>query len=76
MAYPEGFRMLAGNPERRSSDGSPAHRAAHFVCLGNDGPNGHDPDRDGSGFPKVNCPDGLRAEVTITSPANVVACRD
>ncbi|EJD47485.1 WSC-domain-containing protein [Auricularia subglabra TFB-10046 SS5] len=64
-AFPEGFRMLAGNPMLRSFDAkSLEQRAVSFVCL----------DFAGSGaggqfneIPGHNCPNGLRAQIFFPS---------
>lgn len=62
-AFPAGFRMVAGNPERRAYDGSESANATKYVCLnyGGGGP------PEAPGFPTVNCPDGLRAQVYFPS---------
>jgi len=59
MAFPDGFRMVAGDPMRRSYNASDkAQRAVHTVCLG---PGGQFP-----GFPPYPC-DRMRAEVYFPS---------
>lgn len=57
LAVPNGLRMLAGDPNRRSfNDSDVAQRAISFSCLGgNGGQNSLDT--------ITNCPDGLRAEI-------------
>jgi hypothetical protein len=55
-AFPEGFRMVAGNPFTRSYDGSLAAQGISFNCLGANQP-------ETNGFPNIPCPGGLRAQV-------------
>ncbi|PQE28913.1 wsc domain-containing protein [Rutstroemia sp. NJR-2017a BBW] len=60
VPFPEGFRMLAGDPNRRSFNASSfADRAVSFRCTGTDVQT--------NGFPNINCPDGLRLQVTMPS---------
>ncbi|KAF1983138.1 WSC-domain-containing protein [Aulographum hederae CBS 113979] len=59
-AFPEGLRMVAGDPFRRSFTGGFAQEAINFACLGA----GKD---ETNGFPNYNCPDGLRAQVFFPS---------
>jgi len=63
MAFPDGFRMVAGDPLRRTqNDSDPAQRAIHFVCLTFDGLGvGQAP-----GFPHQHC-NALRAEAYFPS---------
>ncbi|GAM87915.1 hypothetical protein ANO11243_059430 [Dothideomycetidae sp. 11243] len=63
-AFPEGFRMIAGNPFKRNFTGDFAAQAVSFVCL----------DYSGSGaggewnyLPTHACPDGIRAQVFFPS---------
>jgi hypothetical protein len=60
LAFPEGFRMLAGNPFLRSYTDNTAQQAISYSCLGVDGP-------ETPYFPKQNCPSGLRAQVFFPS---------
>ncbi|KAL7414958.1 hypothetical protein BDY24DRAFT_278794 [Mrakia frigida] len=65
-AFPDGLKMIAGNPYRRTYDSSSfADQAVSFVCL--DYYNSHtgDPEweQTSAGFFKHNCPDGLRTQV-------------
>ena len=63
LAFPEGFRMIAGHPMRRnktSFDEGQTQSPASFVCLGVDGPNTPE-------LPPHNCPGGLRAQMTFPS---------
>ncbi|KAF5876269.1 putative wsc domain protein [Botrytis fragariae] len=60
VPFPENFRMLAGDTSRRSyNDSSFADRAVSFRCTGTD--------LQTNGFPNINCPDGLRLQVTMPS---------
>ena len=56
--------MLTGDAERRSYDGTPQQAAIHHVCLGLPR---EDPNSRSIGLPKVNCPDGIRAELYFPS---------
>lgn len=66
-AFPPGFRMLAGTPSLRSYSDVPVQEAIGYVCL--DYENGSSST---SGFPSVNCPQGLRAQVIFPSCWNGV----
>ncbi|OCL01175.1 WSC-domain-containing protein [Cenococcum geophilum 1.58] len=55
-AFPEGFRMLAGDPFKRNFTGGLDAQAVNFACLGADKP-------ETNGFPNYNCPGGLRAQL-------------
>ncbi|KAG4027427.1 hypothetical protein MFRU_030g00630 [Monilinia fructicola] len=60
VPFPENFRMMAGDTNRRSyNDSLFADRAVSFRCTGTD--------IQTNGFPNVNCPDGLRLQVTMPS---------
>ncbi|GJN89315.1 hypothetical protein Rhopal_002295-T1 [Rhodotorula paludigena] len=59
QAFPTGFRMLAGNPYKRSFDGSQMSKNIGINCIGGSGKN--------PWFPTENCPDGLRMEVMFPS---------
>ncbi|GAO48344.1 hypothetical protein SAICODRAFT_31624 [Saitoella complicata NRRL Y-17804] len=62
-AFPDGFRMLAGNPFLRSfNSSSPAQQAVTYNCL-----NGSTPAPQTHGFPTNNCPSGLRAQIFFPS---------
>jgi len=68
MAFPDGFRMVAGDPFRRTQNNSdPAQRAVHMVCLkkANSGDSLKEV-ADGPGFPAEMC-DKFRAEVYFPS---------
>ncbi|BGP48105.1 hypothetical protein JCM10450v2_003977 [Rhodotorula kratochvilovae] len=61
-AFPPGFRMLTGNPYKRSyDDSSLMDKAIGINCLG-----GEDPTRRPE-FPTVNCPNGMRLEIMFPS---------
>ncbi|GAA5897030.1 hypothetical protein JCM8208_006149 [Rhodotorula glutinis] len=61
-AFPEGFRMLVGNPYKRSYDeNSLMDKAIGINCLGGDKPTRR-PE-----FPTVDCPSGMRLEVMFPS---------
>lgn len=62
-AFPEGFKMISGNPNLRSYDGtSRAQQAINYVCL--DFTKGS---YSSNSFPTTNCPDGLRAQIVFPS---------
>lgn len=50
-AFPDGFRMLAGNPYKRSFDGSPMANAIGINCIG-----GKSKPTKKHEFPTENCP--------------------
>lgn len=64
LAFPEGFRMVAGDPFQRNETGAEAApgKAVSFVCLDYSGVS-----TQWSAMPNVNCPDGLRAQVYFPS---------
>lgn len=64
MAYPEGFRMTAGNPERRDYNNDLAEQAITHVCLNYNGPA---PVPEGPELPSKNCPNGVRSQVYFPS---------
>ncbi|KAF2845596.1 WSC-domain-containing protein [Plenodomus tracheiphilus IPT5] len=59
-AFPPGFRMIAGDPFKRSFDGTQASKAISFACLGT-------ATAETNGFPPYACPGGLRAQVFFPS---------
>jgi hypothetical protein len=61
-AFPEGFRMLAGNPFKRNHTDDFASEAVSFVCLDYSGGSSTS-----DGLPTKNCPDGMRAQVFFPS---------
>ncbi|KPV75713.1 uncharacterized protein RHOBADRAFT_25888, partial [Rhodotorula graminis WP1] len=66
-AFPDGLRMLAGNPFKRSYDGSEAAQAIGWNCLGANVAQTRIPT-----LPTYNCPNGLRGEVRLPSCWNGV----
>jgi hypothetical protein len=60
LAFPPGFRMVAGNPFLRSYSGSREQEAVSWACLGI---SGHETPY----IPNQNCPQGLRAQVFFPS---------
>lgn len=63
MAFPPGFRILAGDPGLRSYDpNSLAQQAISFVCLNYKGGTPQT-----NGIPNINCPDGLRTQIFFPS---------
>ncbi|GAA5933834.1 DUF1996 and WSC domain-containing protein [Sporobolomyces koalae] len=62
LAFPEGFKMLAGDPFRRTyNDKAEVDRAIGWNCLGSPSPTRN------PWLPRVNCPDGLRGEIRFPS---------
>ncbi|KAF1350743.1 hypothetical protein BDV97DRAFT_350297 [Delphinella strobiligena] len=61
-AFPEGFRMVAGDPFKRNSTSDFASQAISFVCLDYSTTSPQT-----AGMPTTNCPDGLRAQVFFPS---------
>ncbi|KAF2667566.1 WSC-domain-containing protein [Microthyrium microscopicum] len=59
-AFPEGFRMLAGDSSKRSFSNDFAGQAISYSCLG-----GNQPET--NAMPNYNCPGGLRAQVFFPS---------
>lgn len=62
-AFPPGFRMLAGDPYKRSGGDDFASQAVSYNCLNYNGPAKPETGM----FPNYNCPDGLRAQVFFPS---------
>jgi hypothetical protein len=63
-AFPDGLRMIAGNPFRRSFGNTAEDKAISFVCL--DYYHSHAGDKEWdqrNSFFNHNCPDGMRAQV-------------
>jgi len=59
LAFPDGFRMVAGDPARRTQDNSDfAQKAISMMCLGTNQEHG--------GFPTTKC-DAIRAQVYFPS---------
>jgi len=62
LAPPDGFRMVAGDPMRRTQNDSDfAQRAIEMMCVGGG------TSKQGHGFPDSRCDDYLRAEVYFPS---------
>lgn len=59
-AFPEGFRMLAGDPFKRNFTDDFPGEAINFACLGSN-------KDETNNLPNYNCPDGLRAQVYFPS---------
>jgi hypothetical protein len=62
-AFPPGFRMLAGNPFKRTAGDDFASQAISYNCLDYNGP----AKPETPNFPNYNCPNGLRAQVFFPS---------
>ncbi|KAF2084619.1 WSC-domain-containing protein [Saccharata proteae CBS 121410] len=62
QAFPEGFRMVAGDPFKRNYTGDLAAQAIQFACL-----DYNDATPQTNNLPNKNCPDGLRAQVYFPS---------
>lgn len=62
-AFPEGFRMVAGDPFLRSDAGTVASDAVTFACLDYQGP----ATKETKFLPNRNCPSGLRVQVYFPS---------
>ncbi len=62
-AFPPGFRMLAGDPFKRSGGDDFASQAISYNCLDYSGAAKPETGM----FPNYNCPDGLRAQVFFPS---------
>lgn len=64
-AFPDGLRMISGDPFRRGYSGSAADQAVSFVCLDYYNDHRGDPEWDQrNSFFKHNCPQGMRAQVS------------
>ncbi|KAI1613238.1 WSC domain-containing protein [Exophiala viscosa] len=62
-AFPPGFRMVAGDPFKRSAGTDFASQAVSYACLNYNGPATAETPM----FPDYNCPDGLRSQVFFPS---------
>lgn len=62
-AFPKDFRMVAGDPFKRSFDDDFPSQAVSFVCLDYNA----EPKPETNEFPNENCPDGLRVQVFFPS---------
>jgi hypothetical protein len=63
VAFPPGFRMIAGDPSKRSGGDDHATQAISYACLDYNGP----ATKETNDFPKRNCPSGLRTQVFFPS---------
>ncbi|RMZ85195.1 hypothetical protein DV738_g427, partial [Chaetothyriales sp. CBS 135597] len=59
-AFPPGFRMLSGDPNKRSGGDDLASQAISYHCLGTSNP-------ETGGLPNYNCPSGLRQQIFFPS---------
>ncbi|KAA8912018.1 hypothetical protein FN846DRAFT_1019385 [Sphaerosporella brunnea] len=63
LPFPAGFRMLAGDPMRRSLDGAGIEqKGISFACLGGNTKEGQTPT-----IPNYTCPYGLRLQIVMPS---------
>jgi hypothetical protein len=67
--FPDGLRMLAGNPYARNNTGTDASKGISWLCL-NYAINPADPQT--PGITKTYCPEGLRAQIFFPSCWNGV----
>lgn len=63
VPFPEEFRMIAGDPLKRSDSGDNAAKAVTFACLDYNGP----ATKETNFLPNRNCPNGLRVQVYFPS---------
>lgn len=62
-AFPRDFRMISGNPTKRTYDANdPAHRAIDFLCLDFQGQTTKH-----HGLPTQHCPSGIRSQINFPS---------
>lgn len=64
QAFPEGFRMIAGDPFKRAPGDDFASQAISYNCLDYSKSPGNP---ETPGFPNINCPNGLRSQVFFPS---------
>ena len=62
-AFPPGFRMVAGDPMKRSYGNDKESAAINYACLDYSGP----ANSETNDFPKGKCPSGIRAQVFFPS---------
>lgn len=69
QAFPDGLRMISGDPFRREYvDGDPDSAAITYVCLDYDNDHSGDADwAERNSFFNHNCPNGMRAQVFFRS---------
>ncbi|KAN0134684.1 protein of unknown function (DUF1996) domain containing protein [Lactarius tabidus] len=60
--FPDGLRMLTGNPYARNYTGTDASKAISWLCIDNGPAQAQTP-----GFTDTNCPNGLRGQVFFPS---------
>jgi hypothetical protein len=60
IAFPDGLKMLAGNPKLREKGDTIEEKAITWVCLDYDNPH---PEQ--QGIPNFKCPNGLRGQVNF-----------
>ncbi|KAN0140551.1 protein of unknown function (DUF1996) domain containing protein [Lactarius tabidus] len=58
-AFPDGLRMIAGDPYVRNYTGTPESQAISWLCIDFNGPAVPQT----PGFGNTNCPDGFRAQI-------------
>ncbi|WWD22710.1 hypothetical protein CI109_107203 [Kwoniella shandongensis] len=67
-AFPDGLRMLSGDPNRRTYNGDAESNAVTYVCLDYSGSHSGDPAwAERNSFFEHNCPQGMRAQVNFPS---------
>ncbi|KAJ9651574.1 hypothetical protein H2198_009160 [Neophaeococcomyces mojaviensis] len=64
QAFPEGFRMISGDPFKRSAGNDFASQAISYNCLDYNKSPGNP---ETPGFPNYNCPNGLRSQLFFPS---------
>ncbi|KAF8267409.1 hypothetical protein EI94DRAFT_1324975 [Lactarius quietus] len=62
-AFPDGLRMVTGNPNVRNYTGTPEAQAISWLCIDFNGP----AQQQTPGFTNTTCPDGLRAQIFFPS---------
>ncbi|KAG6618845.1 Murein transglycosylase [Phytophthora cinnamomi] len=60
IAFPDGLKMLAGNPKLREKGDSIEEKAITWVCI-----DYNNPHKEQQGIPNFKCPDGLRGQVNF-----------
>lgn len=60
IAFPDGLKMLAGDPKLRQGGDSIEQKAITWACINYDNPT---PEQ--QGFPNTKCPQGLRGQVNF-----------
>ncbi|OCF34866.1 hypothetical protein I316_03412 [Kwoniella heveanensis BCC8398] len=68
QAFPDGLRMVSGDPNRRTYDGDADSNAVTYVCLDYSGSHSGDPEwAERNSFFNHNCPSGMRAQIFFRS---------